>query len=66
MVLASAVGPGLTGALIDLGVAYETQMLAMAAYCFCVAVSMTAVSVHVRKRLATTAETAIAGHPRSR
>ena len=32
MVLASALGPGVSGALIDAGVAFETQCLAMGAY----------------------------------
>ncbi|WP_029057396.1 MFS transporter [Stappia stellulata] len=50
MVLASAIGPGLTGTLIDLGVAYETQILAMAAYCFVTAIAMAVVSIRVRRR----------------
>lgn len=44
MVLASAVGPGLTGMLIDLGVSLETQLHVMALYCFAAAMSMVAVS----------------------
>ena len=33
MVLGTALGPGLTGVLIDIGVAYPKQILAMGAYC---------------------------------
>lgn len=33
MVLATAIGPGITGALIDLGISLPTQMLWMAAWC---------------------------------
>jgi hypothetical protein len=32
MVLGSAIGPGLTGALLDFGVGLETQYLGVAAY----------------------------------
>lgn len=40
MVLASAVGPGVTGWLIDLGVGIELQLLGMGAYCAVAAVAM--------------------------
>lgn len=33
MVFATALGPGVTGALIDAGVAFDTQLVAMAAWC---------------------------------
>lgn len=33
MVFASALGPGLTGWLIDIGMGFETQLLVMGAYC---------------------------------
>ena len=33
MVFASALGPGLTGWLIDTGIGFETQLLAMSVYC---------------------------------
>ncbi|WP_349361012.1 MFS transporter [Stappia sp.] len=52
MVLASALGPGVTGYLIDLGVAYETQMLAMAGYCLVAAGAMTLAARAVRARQA--------------
>jgi MFS family permease len=66
MVLASAIGPGLTGSLIDLGVAYETQILAMAGYCFVTAIAMGIVSARVRRRLVSTAIPGIAGRSSSR
>lgn len=44
MVFATAVGPGLTGALIDLGVSYPLQIVAMGVYCAGVAVVMTGAS----------------------
>ena len=50
MVLASAVGPGVTGYLIDAGVAYERQMLVMAAYCLIAALAMTLTVRRVRHR----------------
>ncbi|MFO7857061.1 MAG: MFS transporter [Paracoccaceae bacterium] len=37
MVFATALGPGLSGALLDLGVGFEAQLLAMAAYAFAMA-----------------------------
>ncbi len=52
MVLSSALGPGLTGYLIDLGVAYETQMYAMAFYCLSIAGLMSVISTRVTQRLA--------------
>lgn len=52
MVLSSALGPGVTGWLIDLGVAYERQMVAMAGYCVVMIALMTAVSGSVSRRLA--------------
>ncbi|SDU17110.1 MFS transporter [Stappia sp. ES.058] len=66
MVLASALGPGLTGYLIDLGVPYETQVLAMAAYCFAAAAAMAVVSVRVRRRFASAAMPGIAERSPSR
>eukprot|EP00873_Tetraselmis_striata_P043490 jgi/Tetstr1/463754/TSEL_000803.t1 len=66
MVLASAIGPGLTGSLIDLGVAYETQILAMAGYCFVTAIAMAIVSSRVRRRFVSTAIPGIAGRSSSR
>ncbi|TDH36027.1 MFS transporter [Pseudohoeflea suaedae] len=44
MVLATAMGPGLTGWLIDIGVSYPAQIAAMGAYCILSAVVMTIVS----------------------
>ena len=44
MVLATAMGPGLTGWLIDIGVSYPAQIAAMGVYCILSAVGMTVVS----------------------
>ena len=44
MVFATAMGPGLTGALIDLGVSYPGQIAAMGAYCLAMIGFMTIVS----------------------
>jgi len=44
MVFATAMGPGLTGALIDAGVSYPGQIAAMGAYCVAMIVVMTLVS----------------------
>ena len=40
VVLATAVAPGLVGVLLDAGVAFETQSLVMAIYCFVAALGM--------------------------
>ena len=52
MVLASAAGPGLTGWLIDLGVPYENQILAMALYCLLACGAMAVVSRRLVARAA--------------
>ncbi|MAY63037.1 MAG: MFS transporter [Rhizobiales bacterium] len=44
MVLATAMGPGLTGWLIDIGVSYPAQIAAMGIYCIFSAAVMTVVS----------------------
>lgn len=44
MVFATAMGPGITGFLIDLGVPYPLQIGAMGIYCFCASVLMYFVS----------------------
>ena len=62
MVFASALGPGLTGYLIDAGVAYSTQVYAMAAYCLVAALALTLTSRHVRQRQA---RGGVAGRPAS-
>jgi MFS family permease len=49
-VLASAAGPGLTGFLIDRGVPYVAQLLAMGAYCVFICVVMLYVSRVARGR----------------
>lgn len=44
MVFATAVGPGLTGVLIDLGISYPLQIVTMGVYCAVVALVMGAAS----------------------
>jgi len=41
MVFGSAIGPGITGVLIDLGMGWDTQMVAIAAYFVLTTVMMT-------------------------
>jgi sugar phosphate permease len=50
MVFASAMGPGLTGLLIDRGVSYPGQIIAMGIYCFAISLVMLQVSRQVRAR----------------
>lgn len=50
MVCATAVGPGLTGALIDLGVGYPAQIVAMGLYCAAATVLMAIVSRRLSAR----------------
>lgn len=50
MVFATAMGPGLTGALIDAGIPYPGQIAAMGVYCVAVIVIMTQVSRRALKR----------------
>jgi sugar phosphate permease len=54
MVFATAMGPGLTGFLIDSGVSYPAQILAMGAYCILISFVMLYVSRRVRARNAAT------------
>jgi MFS family permease len=54
MVLATAMGPGLTGWLIDRGVSYPGQIAAMGVYCILAAVVMTIVSRKAAGRNAVT------------
>ena len=50
MVLSTAAGPGITGTLIDAGVALGTQFKWLGVYCVCAALSMGFASVVLRKR----------------
>lgn len=50
MVLASALGPGLTGWFIDRGVGIETQLWVMGLYCLLTAVVMLPVAAVLRRR----------------
>ena len=49
-VLATAAGPGITGYLIDIGVGYPAQLVAMGLYCFPVSLVMAFVARRVRAR----------------
>lgn len=50
MVLSSALGPGVTGLLIDAGVSYMSQMIVMGLYCVLVATVMVWISKQLVKR----------------
>lgn len=50
MVFASALGPGLTGWLIDLGIGFEWQLLVMSAYCVVTMMVLFPVSRALRQR----------------
>lgn len=50
MVLSTAIGPGLTGALIDLGVSYPGQILVMGVYCIAASIVLLLASRRVRAR----------------
>ncbi len=50
MVIASALGPGATGWLIDIGVGFEIQLVGMGVYCLITAVLMYVVALALRKR----------------
>ncbi len=51
LVFATAVGPGLTGLLIDWGIPYDAQIAVMGFYCFAMVFLMTYVSARVRGRI---------------
>lgn len=50
IVFASAAGPGITGYLIDAGVSYPGQLLAMGLYCFAVSLLLVPISRRLRMR----------------
>ena len=50
MVFFTAAGPGLTGALIDLGIPFPDQLVAIGLWCFAVAVLMIFVSQRLQRR----------------
>lgn len=56
MVFASALGPGLTGWLIDIGVGFEFQLLLMSAYCMATMLVLYRVSKLLQLRLARVAQ----------
>jgi MFS family permease len=52
MVLSTAAGPGVTGTLIDNGIALGTQFSWLGVYCLCAALSMGFASLKLRRRVA--------------
>ncbi|MGA7298312.1 MAG: MFS transporter [Rhodanobacteraceae bacterium] len=60
MVLATALGPGITGALIDMGIELPTQMLWMSGWCVIASFGLTAAS-----RIVSLRETAASAHAHS-
>jgi MFS family permease len=50
MVLSTAAGPGVTGTLIDHGIALSTQFSWLGIYCLCAALSMGLASLKLRRR----------------
>jgi hypothetical protein len=52
MVFATAAGPGLTGTLIDMGIALPTQMKFMGIYCLLAAGAMALAAAALRRRVA--------------
>ncbi|OCW57974.1 MFS transporter [Hoeflea olei] len=61
MVFATAMGPGLTGALIDWGVSYPAQIAAMGGYCVLMIGFMTWVSQRALGRQSRAADAAVSG-----
>lgn len=53
MVFLTAAGPGLTGALIDFGIPFSTQLVFMGAYCLGSIFVLRATSLRIRSRLQT-------------
>lgn len=53
MVVSTAIGPGITGVLIDQGIAFPTQSLFMGAWCLCLALASTWTMRRLSKELAT-------------
>lgn len=51
MVLSTAIGPGLTGVLIDRGIAFPTQTLAMGLWCLALAVGCLLISQRLAREL---------------
>lgn len=55
MVFSTAIGPGLTGLLIDQGVDIPTQCLALAAWCFAVSAGSLLIKRRLNRELAASA-----------
>ena len=60
MVFSTAMGPGITGFLIDYGVDYPSQILVMGAYCLVASIAMMLVSRMVKRRNITIAAADVA------
>jgi len=52
MVMSSALGPGLTGSLIDVGIHFEHQLAGMSAYCLLASIVMASAARQLRTRAA--------------
>ncbi|MXU64726.1 MFS transporter [Oceanomicrobium pacificus] len=50
-VFASAIGPGITGLMIDRGIGFETQLLMMAGYCLIVSLPLFTAMMRLRRHL---------------
>jgi MFS family permease len=50
VVVASATGPGVSGALIDAGVAYQAQLIGLSAHCLAVSLLMAVYAPRIRAR----------------
>ncbi len=61
MVLATAIGPGLTGALIDLGIALPQQLLWMGGWCIAASLALAVAAKAIRLRTASEAAGVRAG-----
>jgi MFS family permease len=51
MVISTAIGPGITGVLIDAGVSFPAQSVALGVWCFGLSVVMLPVAVRLRREL---------------
>lgn len=63
LVFASAAGPGLAGLLIDAGIGYPGQVVAMGIYCLMVSAAMVPVASRLKARRAGAASAAAVAAP---
>ena len=59
MVFSTAMGPGVTGFLIDFGVDYPLQILVMGVYCLAVSIVMALVGRRAASRIAISADASV-------